>query len=92
MVTFLLVNCVMVSCLMSLCEGGERAQTNDVAVQVLTNLGEKLDESEVDELLKDVEVGKDGRINYVGKLIHIVYVTFNSFSHPVDFVTIVLSN
>ncbi|KAG2191922.1 hypothetical protein INT46_011649 [Mucor plumbeus] len=32
---------------------------------VLTNLGEKLDENEVDELLKDVEVGKDGRINYV---------------------------
>lgn len=32
---------------------------------VLTNLGEKLSEEEVDELLKEVEVGKDGRINYV---------------------------
>jgi Ca2+-binding EF-hand superfamily protein len=34
---------------------------------VLTNLGEKLSDEEVDELLKEVEVGKDGRINYVGK-------------------------
>lgn len=34
---------------------------------VLTNLGEKLNEDEVNELLKEVEVGKDGRINYVGK-------------------------
>lgn len=32
---------------------------------VLTNLGEKLSEEEVDELLKEVQVGKDGRINYV---------------------------
>ncbi|KAI8372044.1 HAD-like domain-containing protein [Choanephora cucurbitarum] len=32
---------------------------------VLTNLGEKLTEDEVNELLKEVEVGKDGRINYV---------------------------
>ncbi|KAI8328982.1 HAD-like domain-containing protein [Chlamydoabsidia padenii] len=32
---------------------------------VLTNLGEKLSDEEVDELLKEVEVGKDGRINYV---------------------------
>ncbi|KAI8988677.1 HAD-like domain-containing protein [Pilobolus umbonatus] len=32
---------------------------------VLTNLGEKLTEEEVNELLKEVEVGKDGRINYV---------------------------
>jgi calmodulin len=33
----------------------------------LTNLGEKLSDEEVDELLKEVEVSKDGRINYVGK-------------------------
>ncbi|KAI8070372.1 HAD-like domain-containing protein [Gongronella butleri] len=32
---------------------------------VLTNLGEKLTDEEVDELLKEVEIGKDGRINYV---------------------------
>jgi len=32
---------------------------------VLTNLGEKLTNEEVEELLKDVEVNKDGQINYV---------------------------
>lgn len=35
---------------------------------VLTNLGEKLTNEELDELLKEVEIGKDGRINYIGKL------------------------
>jgi Ca2+-binding EF-hand superfamily protein len=34
---------------------------------VLTSLGEKLNEDEVDELLKGVNVGKDGSINYTGK-------------------------
>ncbi|GAA5848969.1 hypothetical protein JCM8547_006400 [Rhodosporidiobolus lusitaniae] len=32
---------------------------------VLTSLGEKLSEGEVDELLKGVKVGADGNINYV---------------------------
>ncbi|KXN74060.1 calmodulin mutant SYNCAM35 [Conidiobolus coronatus NRRL 28638] len=31
---------------------------------VLTSLGDKLTEAEVDELLKGVEIGKDGAINY----------------------------
>ncbi|KAF9361428.1 hypothetical protein BGX34_007138 [Mortierella sp. NVP85] len=31
---------------------------------VLTNLGEKLTDAEVDELLKGVEVDKSGRVNY----------------------------
>jgi calmodulin len=33
---------------------------------VLTSLGEKLNDDEVDELLKGVNVGKDGSINYTG--------------------------
>ena len=33
---------------------------------VLTSLGEKLSEDEVDELLKVIHVGKDGRIDYHG--------------------------
>ncbi|RUP01553.1 calmodulin [Jimgerdemannia flammicorona] len=33
---------------------------------VLTSLGEKLTNEEVDELLKDVEINKDGQIDYVG--------------------------
>lgn len=32
---------------------------------VLTNLAEKLTDEEVDELLKEVQIGQDGRINYV---------------------------
>jgi Ca2+-binding EF-hand superfamily protein len=33
---------------------------------VLTSLGEKLTEDEVDELLKGINVAKDGSINYTG--------------------------
>lgn len=44
---------------------------------VLTNLGEKLLDEEVDELLKEVEVGKDGRINYVGKCIKPTEIKFS---------------
>ena len=33
---------------------------------VLTSLGEKLSDDEVEELLKGVNVGKDGSINYTG--------------------------
>jgi Ca2+-binding EF-hand superfamily protein len=33
---------------------------------VLTSLGEKLTEDEVDELLKIIHIGKDGRIDYQG--------------------------
>jgi Ca2+-binding EF-hand superfamily protein len=33
---------------------------------VLTNLGEKLTDAEVDELLKGVEVDKGGKVNYTG--------------------------
>jgi calmodulin len=35
---------------------------------VLTSLGEKLSDDEVEELLKGVNVGKDGSINYNGSL------------------------
>jgi Ca2+-binding EF-hand superfamily protein len=41
----------------------------------LTNLGERLTDEEVDELLKEVEVSKDGRINYVGK----IHLKFNAY-------------
>lgn len=33
---------------------------------VLTSLGDKLSEDEVDELLKVIHVGKDGRVDYHG--------------------------
>lgn len=53
---------------------------NFIFLLVLTNLGEKLNEDEVNELLKEVEVGKDGRINYVGKFNFLYfYYLFNHF-------------
>jgi Ca2+-binding EF-hand superfamily protein len=38
---------------------------------VLTSLGEKLTEDEVEELLKGINIGKDGSINYTGIFPHI---------------------
>jgi len=38
---------------------------------VLTSLGEKLTEDEVEELLKGINIGKDGSINYTGIQPHI---------------------
>lgn len=38
----------------------------DLFFLVLTSLGEKLSDAEVDELLKGVEVDKSGRIHYEG--------------------------
>ncbi len=33
---------------------------------ILTSIGEKLTDAEVDELLKGVNVSKDGNVNYIG--------------------------
>ena len=53
---------------------------------VLTSLGEKLSDDEVEELLKGVNVGKDGSINYTGL----------AFPYPVpnfaEFVQMILAN
>jgi calmodulin len=35
-------------------------------LSVLTSIGEKLTDEEVDELLKIIHIGKDGRIDYHG--------------------------
>lgn len=37
---------------------------------ILTNLGEKMSDEEVDELLKAVETGGNGEINYTGTFLH----------------------
>lgn len=44
---------------------GERSLTLNI---VLTSLGEKLSDDEVEELLKGVNIGKDGSINYTGSI------------------------
>ena len=37
---------------------------------VMTNLGEKLTDQEVDEMMKEADVDGDGQLNYEGKTIH----------------------
>ena len=34
---------------------------------LLTNLGEKLTEQEVDEMIREVDIDGDGKVNYQGK-------------------------
>ena len=35
---------------------------------ILTSMGEKLDDSEMDELIRDMVVGQQGQVKYDGKL------------------------
>ena len=53
---------------------------------MLTSLGEKLNDDEVDELLKGVNVGKDGSVNYGG--IPLV----NRTNNLAEFVQMILAN
>ena len=43
---------------------------------VLTNLGEKLSTEEADELLKNVEVDKNGNVNYEGEILWCPFFVF----------------
>ncbi|KAF9205728.1 hypothetical protein BGZ59_000314 [Podila verticillata] len=43
------------------------AQADPTGSRILTSLGEKLSDAEMDELLKGVTVDKTGRVNYEGK-------------------------
>ncbi|KAL5009277.1 hypothetical protein ScPMuIL_014858 [Solemya velum] len=40
---------------------------------VMTNLGEKLTEEEVEEMIKEADIDGDGQVNYTGNIIIIVY-------------------
>ena len=49
------------------CGNGSRKDYANTAATVLTNLGEKMSDEEVDELLKAVDT-TSGEINYTGKI------------------------
>ena len=36
---------------------------------LLTNLGEKLTDLEVDEMIREVDIDGDGKVNYAGKIL-----------------------
>ena len=49
-------------------EPGKHFATDYFTLAVLTNMGEKMSDEEVDELLKNVDTS-NGEINYVGRLL-----------------------
>jgi Ca2+-binding EF-hand superfamily protein len=53
---------------------------------VLTSLGEKLSDDEVEELLKGTNIGKDGSIDYSGISFNII-ITYDP-----EFVRMILAN
>ena len=43
---------------------------------VMTNLGEKLTDEEVDEMVREADIDKDGQINYEGESLQFFYIIF----------------
>ena len=41
---------------------------------VMTNLGEKLTDEEIDEMIKEADIDDDGQVNYAGKLFAVVSI------------------
>lgn len=48
---------------------------------VMTNLGEKLTDEEVDEMIREADIDGDGQVNYEGKHINTTYTHNLSLSH-----------
>jgi Ca2+-binding EF-hand superfamily protein len=55
-------------------------------------LGDKLTEAEVDELLKGVEIGKDGAINYEGNFKHLLSSSFLLIFYCLEFVKMLINS
>ena len=48
---------------------------------VMTNLGEKLTDEEVDEMIREADIDGDGQVNYEGKY-YFAHSHFPSFGRP----------
>ena len=64
---------------------------------ILTNYGEKLTQSELDEIMKLVDVNHDGKLSYTGKINYIHFFFFlsnqlklNSYIYLPEFVKIIM--
>lgn len=44
---------------------------------VMTNLGEKLTDEEVDEMIREADIDGDGQVNYEGMLIQQFHIIYN---------------
>jgi calmodulin len=53
---------------------------------VMTNLGEKLTDEEVDEMIREADIDGDGQVNYEGAF-GIRACRFSTFFLPAEFVT-----